>query len=606
MKQKFTLQMLIVALIVSFLAACSSGSRLGRTHSPLLSAATYLQLAQVANPPQDSAYRLLAVQRLIQDRQLSHAQLVLAKVQQSNLPATQLLQRQLLQANIWLLTGKAQKAIGVLKPLASNPTLSQKDRLEIQHLLASAYLETNNVLASIMQQTQSLSLLNSNSAKQQVVQAIWHSLQTLPIKQLQALLPKTTDPTLQGWLHLAIVGKQTNQPPQHLLQQLSHWRQNYPDHPANSLLPRNLPSNPLVVASQAKKIALLLPMHGPLASRGQAIRNGFFAAYYYDKKRRTNAPTIRVYDTSSASVTTLYHQALAQGASFVVGPLTKANVNNLIAHANIEVPTLTLNTVNRRSPNNLFQFGLSPLDDATQAATKAWHSNHNSAVIIAPANSWGQGVANAFRQQWQRVGGRIAAQGYYTNQSSLSATVRRVLDINQAEGQAQSLKRVLRQKLRYIPQRRQDFDMVFLVAFPNTGRQIVPLLKYYYAGKIPIYSPSVIYSGVVRPRQDRDLNGVVFCDTPWAISSNRSLGRKLASLRTSAQSIWPSSFQQNSQLYALGVDAYDLISQLKKMALLPQFGVSGATGILYLTNNRIIYRKLLWAQMQNGRPKILH
>ncbi len=184
--------------------------------------------------------------------------------------------------------------------------------------------------------------------------------------------------------------------------------------------------------------------------------------------------------------------------------------------------------------------------------------------------------------------------------------MRQVLNISQAEGQAQSLKRLLGQKLRYIPQRRQDFDMIFLVAFPNTARQIVPLLKYYYAGNIPIYAPSVVYTGIVRPRQDRDLDGVVFCDTPWELSSNQTLGSKLASLRVRVKSIWPESFRQNPQLYALGVDAYDLTSQLNKMALLPQFGTSGATGLLYLQNNRIIYRKLLWAQMQNGRPKVLH
>ena len=388
MKQKFTLHILIITLALGLLAACSSSQFSGRTRSPLLSAATYLQLAQVANPPQDSAYRLLAVQRLIQDRQLQHAQRVLSKIKQANLPAPQSLQRQILQARLWVLTGKAQSAINLLKPLADDPTLSQKDIIEIQHLLSTAYLETNNVLASIMQQTQSLSMLNSSGAKQQVVNAIWQSLQTLPINQLQALLQQTTDPALQGWLHLAIVAKQTNQPPQNLLQQLNTWKQTYPNHPANSLLPHSLPSNPLVVANQPKKIALLLPMHGPLAASGQAIRNGFFAAYYYDKKHRTNAPTIRVYDTTSAAVATLYQQALAQGANFVVGPLTKTNVNNLISHANIRVPTLTLNTVNQRSPSNLFQFGLSPLDDAKQAATKAWNNNHNRAIIIAPANSW--------------------------------------------------------------------------------------------------------------------------------------------------------------------------------------------------------------------------
>ena len=69
--------------------------------------------------------------------------------------------------------------------------------------------------------------------------------------------------------------------------------------------------------------------------------------------------------------------------------------------------------------------------------------------------------------------------------------------------------------------------------------------------------------------------------------------------------LWPSSYNHHARLYALGVDAYDIIPQLGKLILLPDFGISGATGMLYLYPNQHIYRKLLWAKIMEGSAHLL-
>ncbi|HLB57220.1 MAG TPA: penicillin-binding protein activator, partial [Gammaproteobacteria bacterium] len=128
-------------------------------------------------------------------------------------------------------------------------------------------------------------------------------------------------------------------------------------------------------------------------------------------------------------------------------------------------------------------------------------------------------------------------------------------------------------------QRRHDFDVIFLLAQPDKAREIVPLLKYYYADNVPIYSTSAIYSGSPAPQKDVDLNGVYFCDIPAVL-----LGRT------------------GNRLFAVGQDAYLLSNQLPRLAKLPNFPLYGETGALTLTSKQQIYRRLPWTQMHAGHP----
>ncbi len=78
------------------------------------------------------------------------------------------------------------------------------------------------------------------------------------------------------------------------------------------------------------RIALLLPLRGVYAESGQAIRDGFLAVYYQSLADDAAAPTIRIVDTGSGDIVSLYHQAIAQGANVVVGPLSKEEGMQLV------------------------------------------------------------------------------------------------------------------------------------------------------------------------------------------------------------------------------------------------------------------------------------
>ncbi|HET7300718.1 MAG TPA: penicillin-binding protein activator, partial [Oleiagrimonas sp.] len=78
-----------------------------------------------------------------------------------------------------------------------------------------------------------------------------------------------------------------------------------------------------------QQVALLLPVSGPLAAAGNAIRQGFFAAYFQASHGLDPLPPVKVYDTAGTANGALaaYRQAVADGASLVVGPLTREGVS---------------------------------------------------------------------------------------------------------------------------------------------------------------------------------------------------------------------------------------------------------------------------------------
>lgn len=351
------------------------------------------------------------------------------------------------------------------------------------------------------------------------------------------------------------------------------------------------------------KIALLLPLEGQLTEQANAICNGFFAAYYQAKYTSKLMPTILVLNTDHKNINTVYQNALQKAANIIVGPLTKKNIAVLVNSHMLSVPTLALNTLAKARNPYLFQFGLSPLDEATQTALRICNDHHTHILMITPWGNWGNAIAQAFQKQLESLGDKITAQLTYKVNTNLNNEICQLLNIDQSELREQHLKHVLYEKIRFIPRRREDFDAIFLVANFSKARQIIPLLHFYYLGDIPIYATSAIYypSSVII---DHDLDGVIFDDMPWVLAP-KQLPLSIQQIQERIRTLWPNSYNQNSRLYALGVDAYQILPKLYKMSLISQYHTNSATGILYLLPNQQIYRQLLWAKIINGQPRLI-
>lgn len=430
-------------------------------------------------------------------------------------------------------------------------------------------------------------LTADHSIWQANTQTTWNKLQYIPLKTLEN--SQTTDPTMTAWINLAIISKRYSTNTSQLTQQLIAWRQQNPSHPANQLFPDNATLENLQKQSPPHHVALLLPLQGPYKLSGQAVREGFLGAYYKASAKNQPAATILFYDTSNnPNILALYQQAVTEGADVVIGPLLKDNVQTLINQGNITTPVLALNYTDigfSSLPTNLYQFGLSPNDEAQQLADKAKEAGLSRAILIAPKSEWGESVAKTLTARWQSLGGSITDTFFFSSESNLTAEIPRLLHIDphadQLQMKADNNKQALQQ------QRRQDFDTIFLLAPPVTARQIVPLLRYYYIENTPIYSTSVIYSGMLSPQKDGDLNGVIFSDTPWTLQIAKTP---------------PKHALFTNRLYAVGRDSYLLSQNLNRLTKLSNFPIYGATGALTLTPQHQLYRRLAWTKFNEGRP----
>ncbi len=605
---KWILQFLLLAPAAALLMSCNTI----RTYEPSepsepsyqYSAQEYQQIADNSTGSQKQQSLLFAAQQHMQDKNIEAAQQTLADITKSSLSPIQQVKKLILEAQIKLHNKQPQQALALLTKVQTDQSLVDPETsLKFQQLLARAYFANNNILSALNSSTIAASLLGKKQEKQKYLVHVWQKLQYLNTNTLKSLENTADNSTQLGWLSLALITNSTNNAHQ-LLDKIKLWQIQYFNHPAQVLV-SSIQHRQIILPRLPSHITLLLPLNGTLANQGRAIRNGFLAAFYQGKSQGYS-PEINVLDTSQDNITKLYVKAVQGGANLIVGPLLKSNIEQLISNQQLSVPVIALNTIpSSQSVINLYQFGLSPDDEATQVAEKIAKDHHQHILLITPDNAWGQRIKTAFENTWQRLGGKITGQLAYQARAKLAHQLRHLLNLDQSHHRSLEMRWLLKEKLRYIPRRRHDFDAIFLVATPSMGRQILPLLRFYYTSNVPIYSISEIYQGYAHQKKDHDLNGVIFDDIPWLFADSKKLPKKINDIRDNAKSAWPKSFKRYSRLYALGTDAFNLIPELDKLSLLPHFGMIGATGTLYLQSNGQIFRELIWAQMKDGKPDLL-
>ena len=424
---------------------------------------------------------------------------------------------------------------------------------------------------------------------------IWLQLNELPFNQLQQS-DLADRGVLAGWFELAAAMRYRQADPSAQKSFFAVWKQSWQEHPGAETPPAAL-KNRFRFSSAPKSIALLLPLQGEYETPSSTVLNGFVSAYYESLAQGRSLPKIAIYDTSSLSVTEVYNQAVERGADMVIGPLRQSQVEELAANPELKVPTLSLNRLDRSDnkatepTENLVQFGLSALDEVSQIADQAWLKGQTNVLLIAPENGWGLRARRHFIDYWAAKGGTLVdAISYPNSVNDFTRLLQQPLEIDLSEKRSLALRRSVNRSLSSTSRRRQDIDLVIVLGYSAKVRQIKPALDFLYAGDIPVYATSHIYSGTQQIELNRDLSGITFSAMPWTLEGY--MPRPL----TPDQRL-PTAYRQ---LYALGYDAFllhALLDELDRPEALPVFG---ATGLLSLDDGRI-KRKEKWAAFEKGR-----
>ncbi|MBK8186956.1 MAG: penicillin-binding protein activator [Cellvibrio sp.] len=456
-----------------------------------------------------------------------------------------------------------------------------------------------NTQASVSERIKLAVLLTDKKAEELNQQSLWRSLMKMNFSELQHQSEIQSGDAEKGWYSLAAIAKNHQIDLETQRELLQDWTRDWRRHPARNNLPSELKLIQNLLLNQPKKIALLLPQSGKLTEAGEALRDGFFAAYYQALNAGRQVPEVIQFD-SSGDIIQQYQQAVDQGAELIIGPVEKEKVAELNLMPSMSVPLLALNYAesnDERPLNYFYQFGLAVEDEARQVARQAFTEGKRQAMLIIPQQEWSQRAATAFTQEWESLGGLVVNRTQFFPNMNFSNLVKDVMLIESSQIRTRQLENFLGMQLESAPRSRSDVDMIFLIADPVQARQIKPMFAFHYAGDIPIYATSQIYSGTPNPKADRDLNGVRFNTMPWLFDS-QSAEKTAIAQETNSAAVY-------GRLHALGVDAYRLYARLPQMAKAPDMRINGATGSLRLLSNGRIEREQLWARFIEGNALAL-
>jgi hypothetical protein len=464
-------------------------------------------------------------------------------------------------------------------------------------LNAEAYAQRQQAETTFLSLSKALPLTDDSDEYETIENKIWIILTQLPQESLNNLRQQNISPQDSGWVDLALIYQSHNTLSSRPDLQIDAWQAQYPDHPATQQLLDSIKALQSDILFQPQIIAVLLPQSGTFAKPANAIKTGLIAAFMA-RENTGYTPELRFYDSGELAEQALnaYDRAIQEGAELVIGPLSKDNVEALSNRESLAVPTLALNTIQQdKVVDNLFFFGLTPEDEAQQAAEKAWLDGYNRGLVLTPNGVWGDRLYAAFNETWVKYGGKtIEQQAFNPTAQDFSKPLQALLNLDESRVRIRAIRQILGSEVDAEPRRRQDIDFIFLVASPQQARQIRPQLKFFYAESIPIYATSHLYTGTPAPETDHDMNDIFFCDMPWVIETN-PLWQDIADN-------FPTQAPAYKRLYALGVDSFNIIPHLRRFSAYKFQQLAGQTGLLSLDSQQHIKRQLLWARFINGKP----
>ena len=654
---------LLPAIIVAMLLASCTGQAPQAPTESVQGAATgssdyYLQQAQQSSDDNKADWQLLAVRALVREGKAPQAYNQLNAMTQQ-LSAEQQLEQKLTTAEVQLALKDFAPAATTLSTIdPTSLTNDQKARYYQAQIDASQGRTSLGVIRAYIAQEPLL----QGQPHQDNIDRTWMSLTQLSAQDASSIVINADENTLQGWLDLLSVWQSNKQDPDLLKAGIKDWQRRYPVNPAAKNLPVQL--NNVLTFQQAStgKIALFLPMSGPAQVYGNAIQQGFNAAMTGQvsqpapqnasvdqnaqaqpatdpdaavstsapdasastatptEQPQTSAPAtapvassnaqVKIYDTNGQPLSALLTQAQQDGATLVVGPLLKDQVNELSSDQTpLNVLALNQPETEKNAPNICY-FALSPEDEAQDAARHMWSQQKRMPLLLVPRGNFGDRIAQAFANEWQKLGGQtVLKQGLGSAgelRSSIGSGIRLTgTPVMASDAAAPAQAQGVTIGGITIPAPPTDaqivqgssggaVDSVYVVATQNELTLIKPMLDMSGSGRSrpSVYASSRSYQAGAGPDYRLEMEGVQFSDIPLLAGSNPALMQQATAKFGNDYSL--------VRLYAMGIDAWSLANHFSQMRTLPGFEVSGSTGDLSANPNCVIHRKLPWLQYRQG------
>ncbi|MBB3345468.1 penicillin-binding protein activator [Luteimonas sp. RC10] len=322
-----------------------------------------------------------------------------------------------------------------------------------------------------------------------------------------------------------------------------------------------------------RKLAVLLPMSGALATAAGPVRDGLLAGYYGERRTR---PELAFYDTAGtpAGAAGAYARAVAEGADQIVGPLGRDEVDAVMQSAPA-VPLLALNRGATTPPENSAAFSLAPEDEGDAAAQYLLNRNARNVLVLSNGDDNARRSVDALRARLTQAGGNIVGTIAVVGDTPVDQTAAFRNAVTAGAG----------------------VDAVFLAIRGNQARVIAPQLSVAGLGSRLRLGTSQLTAGTGKPEEDQILDGIVFPTESWSTGAS---ARSLPPQATIARDL-PTARGGAARLFAFGFDAWLLSGYLEHLSRNAEAGIGGATGMLRIGPGGQVVRQPAWATWRDGR-----
>jgi outer membrane PBP1 activator LpoA protein len=586
-------------------ASVDRAELLMRQDNPAAAARMYEQLAAANPAPARNDLVLSATRAWLAANRADDAQRVL------DAPATGMTQKQQFERD--LLRGEVAVARGQYAPAWQQVSkiaapVNQADASRLYLLQQQVALRAGQAVEAVRAGIERDRVAATDNERNRARRELLIDLRAAIERGMRVDPAASRDTLVTGWLEIGEIAAAAARSPLAAPAAVERWRGRFPGHPAAVIATseiiapaeRDAPRGAQVAG--VTSIGLLLPLSGPNAVQPEAglIRDGFMAAVA--RMPENGRPAVRIYDTGVIPVGTALQNARTDGVAFVVGPLTRDELQTAMEQRVGNLPMLMLNTIGGSgfAGANIYQYALSPEDEARQIARQIAGAGQRNAMVLAPAGNWGTRVTTAFTEELTRSGGQVVVQAYYDRGSNdLTAQVEATLGIADSNSRHQKIRSVTGlSDLGFVSRPRPDIDAIFVAGYApdrraiNPLQQINPVLKAPGARNIPVY---ITQDGLDENQQsNRDLLDMYLLDMPWSLESSGPA----ADLRAATEPLWKDRGVRNSRYFAFGFDAATLALVIRNPAT--QWPLGGLTGRLNLTTDGRVERSLQWARVGNG------
>ncbi|MEP0496366.1 MAG: penicillin-binding protein activator, partial [Paraglaciecola sp.] len=467
------------------------------------------------------------------------------------------------------------------------------------------------------------SLLKTAVPENEKSQKIWSLLKNLSLRELEQASLQYSN--LQPWLQLAIINKRFALNPAEYKQQLLNWQsRNLTETIANNL-PEEVIEMLQLEPITPSKIAVLIPLSGRLASQGIAIKKGILASYYQDlKNAQINENEIfkELHFFDSALKTPEELNTSVANFDVIIGPLIKeklAALKDILPADKIMLGLNRLESTGTTSTSNSitdsleaeplkaveqYFFSLAPEDEAQQLARHILKHQLVHPVIFAAEGSSTQRMAQAFINEWKKQTNNTPELTTFTTNKDMRIQVSSVLDVAQSKARIKEIEYLSNKEVFGVERNRRDIDAIILFASPEQTELLNPIIEAslspFARKSLSVFASSRSYSIDINQNSLRDLRNLTFTDMPWMLPNH-----DWKALSSEVNELWPQEKDSLLRLFAMGVDAYNLIPQLRTLRLLSNVNSHGLTGDINIDSLGIIHRNLPLAQVKQDKVTLI-